>query len=76
MDLEEAARQLQQAIHDAQVAFDCVGIGELERAHTHVITARAAIDSAELVLSKALLDLSPEEAARKGEEAVVALEGE
>jgi hypothetical protein len=76
MDLEEAARQLQQAIHDAQVAFDCVGIGELERAHTHVITARAVIDSAELVLSKALLDLSPEEAARKGEEAVVALEGE
>ena len=76
MDLDEAARQLQQAIHDAQVAFDCVGIGELERAHTHVLTARAAVDSAALVLSKALRDLSPEEAARKGEEAVVALEGE
>jgi hypothetical protein len=76
MDLEEATRQLQQAIHDAQVAFDCVGIGELERAHMNVITARAAIDSAELTLSKALQDMSPEEAARKGEEAVVALEGE
>jgi hypothetical protein len=76
MDLDEAARQLQQAMHDAQVAFDCVGIGELERAHTHVIIARAAVDSAELVLSKAIRALSPEEAAQKGEEAVVALEGE
>ncbi|MEO5874062.1 MAG: hypothetical protein ABIS86_11990 [Streptosporangiaceae bacterium] len=76
MNLEEATRQLQQAMHDAQVAFDCVGIGEIERAHTHVITARASLDSSELMLRQALQDMSPEEAARKGEEAVVALEGE
>jgi len=34
VDLGEAARQLQQAAHDAQVAFDCMGLGELDRAHT------------------------------------------
>ena len=27
--LEEAARELQAASHDAQVAFDCVALGEL-----------------------------------------------
>jgi hypothetical protein len=40
VDLGEAARQLQQAEHDARVAFDCMGLGELDRAHTHAITAR------------------------------------
>jgi hypothetical protein len=54
VDLGEAARQLQQAAHDARVAFDCMGLGELERAHTHAITARAAADSAETLLRAAL----------------------
>ena len=56
VDLGEAARQLQQAAHDAQVAFDCLGLGELDRAHTHAITARAAADAAENLLRVALAD--------------------
>jgi hypothetical protein len=31
-------------VHDAQGAFDCIALGELDRAHTHAITARAAAD--------------------------------
>jgi hypothetical protein len=54
VDLSEAARQLQQAEHDARVAFDCMGLGELDRAHTHAITARAAADAAENLLRAAL----------------------
>jgi hypothetical protein len=54
VDLSEAARQLQQAIHDARVAFDCIGLEEFDRAHTHAITARAAVDAAENALRIAL----------------------
>ena len=56
VDLGEAARQLQQAAHDARVAFDCMGLGELDRAHTNAITARAAADAAENLLRAALAD--------------------
>lgn len=56
VDLTEAARQLQQAEHDARVAFDCLGLDELDRAHTHAITARAAVDAAETVLRAALAE--------------------
>ena len=56
VDVTEAARQLQQAAHDATVAFDCIGLGEFDRAHTHTITARAAVDAAETVLRAALAD--------------------
>ena len=56
VDLGEAARQLQLAAHDARVAFDCMGLGELDRAHTHAITARAAVDAAENLLRTALAD--------------------
>ena len=56
VDLSEAARQLQLAAHDSRVAFDCVGLGELDRAHTHTITARAAADAAENLLRTALAD--------------------
>ena len=56
VDLGEAARQLQLAAHDARVAFDCMGLGELDRAHTHAITARAAADAAENLLRAALAD--------------------
>ncbi|HEY7147793.1 MAG TPA: hypothetical protein VH637_26400 [Streptosporangiaceae bacterium] len=48
--LSEAGRQLEQAVHDARVAFDCIGLGELRRAHTHAITSRAAVDAAENIL--------------------------
>ena len=54
VDLNEAARQLQQAAHDARVAFDCIGLDELDRAHTHALTARAAVDAAENALRVAL----------------------
>jgi hypothetical protein len=54
VDLTEAARQLELAVHDAQVAYDCIALGNLDRAHTHAITARAAADAAETILRAAL----------------------
>lgn len=54
VDIDEAARQLELAIHDARVAFDCIQLGELDRAQTHAITARAAADAAENLLRAAL----------------------
>ncbi|MBO2446891.1 hypothetical protein J4573_07295 [Actinomadura barringtoniae] len=74
MSLEEAARQLKMAVHDAQVAFDCVGLGDLDRAQEHAVTARAAADAAEVALEVAVKDLTPEEAQAAGERAVKALE--
>lgn len=56
MSLDEATRQLEIAIHDAQVAFDCIGLGEVDRAHTNTITARTATDAAEAALRQALAD--------------------
>jgi len=65
VDLGEAARQLQLAAHDARVAFDCMELGELDRAHTHAITTRAAADAAENLLRAALgEDISPAGQAR------------
>ena len=55
--LEEAARELQATSHDAQVAFDCVALGELDRAHTHALTARVAADAAVTALAAALSQL-------------------
>jgi hypothetical protein len=52
--LEEAARELEAAIHDARVAFDCIGLGEMDRAHTSAVTARVAIDAAVTALQAAL----------------------
>jgi hypothetical protein len=54
IDLGEAARQLELAAHDAQVAYDCLGLGNFDRAHTYTITARAAADAAENVLRASL----------------------
>jgi hypothetical protein len=54
VDLSEAARQLELAVHDAQVAYDCVALGNLDRAHEHAITARIAADAAETILRTAL----------------------
>ncbi len=56
--LDEAARELQAAAHDAQVAFDCIVLGELDRAHTTAITARAATDAAVTALQAALDEAS------------------
>lgn len=52
--LEEAARELEAAAHDARVAFDCLGFGELDRAHTSALTARAAVDAAITALQAAM----------------------
>jgi hypothetical protein len=52
--LDEAARQLEQAAHDAQVAYDSISLGNLDWAHTNAITARAEADAAENVLRTAL----------------------
>jgi hypothetical protein len=52
--LEEASRELQAAQHDARVAFDCIALGELDRAHTHALTARVAADAAVTALAAAL----------------------
>jgi len=54
VDLGEAARQLEQAVHDAQVAYDSISLGDLEWAHINAITARAEADAAENVLRVAL----------------------
>ena len=52
--LEEATRELEAAIHDARVAFDCIGLGELDRAPTSAVTARTAIDAAVTAVQAAL----------------------
>jgi hypothetical protein len=53
--LEEASRELEAAAHDVQVAFDCIALGELNRAHTTALTARVAVDAAVTALQAALL---------------------
>jgi hypothetical protein len=52
--LDEAARELQAAEHDVRVAFDCIALGEIDRAHTHALTARVAADAAVTALAAAL----------------------
>jgi hypothetical protein len=54
--LQEASRELESAIHDARVAFDCIGLGEIERAHTSAVTARVAIDAAVTAVQAALAE--------------------
>jgi hypothetical protein len=52
--LQEAAGELEAAIHDARVAFDCIGLGEIDRAHTSALTARVTIDAAVTAIQAAL----------------------
>jgi hypothetical protein len=54
VDIDEASRQLELAAHDIAVAASCIGLGDLDEAHTNVITARAAADAAEEILRVAL----------------------
>ena len=65
--LTEAARELQSAGHDAQVAFDCIALGELDRAHTHALTARVALDAAVTALAVALDREDPADGAQPRE---------
>ena len=57
--LQEAAGELEAAIHDARVAFDCIGLGEIDRAHTSALTARVTIDAAVTAIQAALAVSSP-----------------
>ena len=52
--LDEAMRELETAIHDARVAFDCIGLGDIDRAHTSAVTSRVAIDAAMIAMQAAL----------------------
>ena len=61
--LQEATRELEAAIHDARVAFDCIGLGELDRAHTSAVTARIAIDAAVIAMQAALAQAPSQPAA-------------
>src|SRR6201987_6226749 len=54
ISLDEASRQLELAVHDAQVAYDCIALGNLNRAHTNAITARTAAGAAETLLRSVL----------------------
>ena len=57
--LEQAARELRAAEHDARVAFDCIALGDLDLAHTHALTARVAVDAAVTALMAALAENDP-----------------
>ncbi len=57
--LKQAARELQAARHDARVAFDCIALGDLDRAHTHALTARVAVDAAVTALMAVLAENDP-----------------
>jgi hypothetical protein len=61
--LQEATRELEAAIHDARVAFDCIGLGEIDRAHTSAVTARIAIDAAVIAMQAALAQAPSQSAA-------------
>ena len=61
--LAEATRELEAAIHDARVAFDCIGLDELDRAHTAAVMARTAIDAAVTAVQAALAQSAREPAA-------------
>jgi hypothetical protein len=57
--LEEATRELQAARHDVQVAYDCIALGDIDRAHTHALTAKVAADAAVTALAAALSQSEP-----------------
>jgi hypothetical protein len=58
--LAEASRELEAAIHDARVAFDCIALGEVDRAHTSALTARIAIDAAVTAVQATLAQVAPD----------------
>jgi hypothetical protein len=58
--LAEASRELEAAIHDARVAFDCIALGEVDRAHTSALTARIAIDAAVTAIQATLIQVAPD----------------
>ncbi|WP_307800824.1 hypothetical protein [Actinomadura violacea] len=73
MGMDEVVRQLRMTIHDAQVAFDCIGLGEIERAGNCMITARAALEAAETVLRHDLRRFPLAELAGEGAKVMAAM---
>jgi hypothetical protein len=55
VDLDEAARQLEQAADDAQVAY-CIRLGDLDWARTNAVTACAEAAAAKNSLRPALAE--------------------
>ena len=74
--LQEASRELEAAIHDARVAFDCIGLGEIDRAHTSAVTARTAIDAAVTAVQAALAQAAGQSAAGNAAASATAAETE
>ena len=74
--LQEASRELEAAIHDARVAFDCIGLGEIDRAHTSAVTARTAIDAAVTAVQAALAQAAGHSAAGNAAASATAAETE
>jgi hypothetical protein len=58
IDVGDASRLLEVAAHDIAVASTCIGLDDLDEAHTNVLTARVAADAAEEIL-RTLLDGGP-----------------
>jgi hypothetical protein len=58
VDVGDASRLLEVAAHDIAVASTCIGLGDLDEAHTNVLTARVAADAAEEIL-RTVLGLHP-----------------
>jgi hypothetical protein len=58
VDVGDASRLLEVAAHDIAVASTCIGLGDLDEAHTSVLTARVAADAAEEIL-RTLLEGDP-----------------
>lgn len=54
VDVGDASRLLEVAAHDIAVASTCIGLGDLDEAHTNVLTARVAADAAEQILRTVL----------------------
>lgn len=50
VDVGDASRLLAVAAHDIAVASTCIGLEDLDEAHTNVLTARVAADAAEEIL--------------------------
>ncbi len=57
--VDDAVRLLEVAGHDIAVASTCIGLGDLDEAHTSVLTARVAADAVEEILRMLLEGRGP-----------------
>jgi hypothetical protein len=55
----DASRLLEVAWHDIAVASTCIGLGDLDEAHTNVLTARVAVNAVEEILRMLLEGRGP-----------------